>query len=115
MTDIVERLRQERASGLSASIGDTEDAITEITRLRAENARIGKELNIARYGNPDFAWSLHQAQMNDLRTENERLREAHKEWCAARGALFANNTQEGWTRLANAEHALYALKGESDE
>lgn len=49
-----------------------------------------------------------------LRAENERLREAHKEWCAARSALFTKNTPEGWTRLANAEHALYALKGNSD-
>ncbi len=48
-----------------------------------------------------------------LTKENQRLRaveEAHTEWCAARAALFTKSTPEGWTRLANAEHALYALK-----
>lgn len=33
--DIVERLRRDLASGLSASIGDTEEAAAEIERLRA--------------------------------------------------------------------------------
>ena len=34
MTDIVERLRADLASGLSASIGDTKEAADEIERLR---------------------------------------------------------------------------------
>lgn len=34
MSDIVERLRTDLASGLSASLGDTKDAADEIERLR---------------------------------------------------------------------------------
>jgi hypothetical protein len=56
---------------------------------------------------------LHD-QIAGLQEKHEPLEEAHKEWCAARAALFAKSTPEGWTRLASAEHALYALKGEAE-
>jgi hypothetical protein len=36
MSDIVERLRADLASGLSASIGDTQEAADEIEKLRKE-------------------------------------------------------------------------------
>jgi hypothetical protein len=36
MSDIVERLRADLASGLSASIGDTKEAADEIEKLRKE-------------------------------------------------------------------------------
>jgi hypothetical protein len=49
------------------------EAADEITRLRAENERLGRALNVARYGEADFAWSVHEAQMVELRAENERL------------------------------------------
>jgi len=48
--------------------------LIENGKLKAEIERVGRELNIARYGEPNFAWSLHQAQMADLRADNERLR-----------------------------------------
>ena len=35
MSDIVERLRADLASGLSASLGDTMEAVAEIEKLRA--------------------------------------------------------------------------------
>ena len=35
MSDIVERLRADLASGLSASLGDTKEAADEIEKLRA--------------------------------------------------------------------------------
>jgi len=35
MSDIVERLRADLASGLSASLGDTKEAAAEIEKLRA--------------------------------------------------------------------------------
>ena len=40
--DIVARLRRDLASGLSASIGDTEEAAAEIERLRAALTLIEK-------------------------------------------------------------------------
>ena len=48
----------------------------EVERLRAECGRIGRDLNMAKYGKPDFAWSIHLEVMADLRAECERLREA---------------------------------------
>ena len=40
--DIVKRLRRDLASGLSASIGDTEEAADEIERLREDNAHLDR-------------------------------------------------------------------------
>ena len=40
--DIVARLRRDLASGLSASIGDTEEAADEIERLRKDNAHLDR-------------------------------------------------------------------------
>jgi hypothetical protein len=34
--------------------------------LTAKNEMLGREVNIARYGQPDFAWSIHKAAMADL-------------------------------------------------
>ncbi len=55
------------------------EAADTITTLRAEVERLGKKLNVARYGEPDFAWSIYEAQMVDLRATNERLRAALKD------------------------------------
>ena len=81
MTDIVERLRAWEpmvSSGYECPAAGTaiHEAAAELDRLRAEVERLGKKLNVARYGEPDFAWSIHQAQMADLRTTNERLTKA---------------------------------------
>jgi len=46
--------------------------------LRAKIEQLGREVNISRYGQPDFAWSIHTAAMDDLRAEVERLRDALK-------------------------------------
>lgn len=40
--------------------------------LRAKIEQLGREVNISRYGQPDFAWSIHKAAMDDLRAEVER-------------------------------------------
>lgn len=48
---------------------------------RAEVERIGRELNVAKYGQPDFAWSVHLACMDELRAENERLRGMLRDGC----------------------------------
>jgi hypothetical protein len=64
-------------------------AATEIERLRDEVERLGKKLNVARYGEPDFAWSIYEAQMVDLRATNERLRAALEP--------FANALKGNWS------------------
>lgn len=42
----------------------------------AEIQRLAKQVNIAKYGNPDFAWSVYEAKMNELIVENGKMREA---------------------------------------
>jgi hypothetical protein len=40
--------------------------LDRIEALTAENEMLGREVNIARYGQPDFAWSVHVQVMDDL-------------------------------------------------
>lgn len=51
--------------------------------MQAEIERLGRELNLAKYGEPDFSWSIHKEAMTDLldraekaEAEIKRLREA---------------------------------------
>jgi hypothetical protein len=44
MSDIVERLRADLASGLSASLGDTKEAADEIEKLRKERRSMQQAL-----------------------------------------------------------------------
>ena len=58
---------------------DADTIATLRSQIAAKDARIaelGRELNMAKYGHPDFAWSIHVEAMDQLRAENERLREA---------------------------------------
>ena len=41
-------------------------AADRIEALTAKNEMLGREVNIARYGQPDFAWSVHVQVMDDL-------------------------------------------------
>ena len=47
---------------------------TEQSKVR----RMGREVNHAKYGQPDFAWGIHLETTAELNAENERLREALK-------------------------------------
>ena len=81
---------------------------------RAENERLGRDLNMAKYGKPDFAWSTHLEVMADLRAENERLRKEltwygeqsrlariiHSEGDAGRHALQADGGNRARAALA---------------
>jgi len=55
------------------ALDNMDAALAKITQLRAEIASLGRELNTARYGEPDFGWELHKAAMSDLKAEVERL------------------------------------------
>jgi cell division protein FtsB len=75
------RLREQAAfrDEADALMAHTRNA--ELDALRAELAakddkieRLGREVNTARYGRPDFAWSVHKAAMNELRDETDALR-----------------------------------------
>ena len=46
-----------------------EAAEAERDALKEQVANLGRELNTAKYGQPDFAWSLHIAAMDALKAE----------------------------------------------
>lgn len=56
-------------SGLKRSLAT---ARAEIERLKAENERLGRELNLAKYGEPDFSWSIHKEAMSELMARAEK-------------------------------------------
>lgn len=41
-------------------------ALARITDLEAKLQRIGRELNLAKYGEPDFAWEIHKNAVAEL-------------------------------------------------
>ena len=47
-----------------------------IEALVEERDDLGRKLNTARYGQPDFAWSIHEEAMADLRAKLTKAVEA---------------------------------------
>ena len=45
------------------------DLSERIEELERENAKLVSEVNIAKYGEPNFAWSIHNAVMADLQAK----------------------------------------------
>ena len=43
-----------------------EEALARITDLEAKLQRLGRELNLAKYGEPDFAWEIHKNAVAEL-------------------------------------------------
>ena len=70
--ELVKRLRswakdiQAGSTAIYAMDLDLKNAATSIEALTAKNEMLGREVNIARYGQPDFAWSVHVQVMDDL-------------------------------------------------
>ena len=87
--------------------------LARIEELVKERDELGRKLNTARYGQPDFAWSIHEEAMADLRaklTECEaRLGKAMEalQWIKDhRGECFI---PEPWDDMAN--NVLAELEG----
>ena len=78
-----------------------------IEALTAKNEMLGREVNIARYGQPNFAWSVHVQVMDDLNAKLEKTVELLKE---ARQDLEEYVTHE-WPKD---EHPVYERKWERD-
>jgi hypothetical protein len=58
------------------TVGDARDAALRIEALTAKNEMLGREVNIARYGQPNFAWSVHVQVMDDLNAKLAKAVEA---------------------------------------
>ena len=109
--DCVEHNMLDRIEALTAKVKlmDDLDVINgeKIEALTAKNEMLGREVNIARYGQPDFAWSVHVQVMDDLNAKLEKTVELLKE---ARQDLEEYVTHE-WPKD---EHPVYERKWERD-
>ena len=81
------------------------DRIEELeAKLKSETERLGREVNLARYGQPDFAWSIHVQAMAELEAKLAK----------AVGALEKMCVGEGWAAQI-ASTTLAELTGGKDE
>jgi hypothetical protein len=69
--ELVKRLRN-----FDDGVTPTQEAADCIEALTAKNEMLGREVNIARYGQPDFAWSVHVQVMDDLNAKLAKAAEA---------------------------------------
>jgi hypothetical protein len=93
-------------------------AAARIEALTAKNEMLGREVNIARYGQPDFAWSVHVQVMDDLNAKLAKAVEAlvslvkQASTTSSRGAV----TGPHWTHLTvailKARAAIAEIEGE---
>lgn len=58
-----------RADGSWVKRADYDAALAA---ARAEIERLGRELNLAKYGEPNFSWSIHKEAMSDLLARAEK-------------------------------------------
>ena len=76
--DLIARLRDacRGGDGCKCSLSEAADRIAALVK---DKERLGREVNMARYGQPDFAWSMHKQAMTDLQARAERLEAALRE------------------------------------
>ena len=68
------------------------ETLTEqLEALTAKNEMLGREVNIARYGQPDFAWSVHVQAMDDLNAKLEKAVKMALEECPFREGTGSYN------------------------
>ncbi len=118
--ELVKRLRDEHLAMTR------NEAAAAIEALTAENEMLGREVNIARYGQPDFAWSVHVQVMDDLNAKRAKALEALREIAAVasvpvhthnKGGINFKKMYEGWRKVAvqridKARATLAEIEGE---
>lgn len=104
-----------RASDYDA---DLAAARAENERLKAKNEQLGRDLNQAKYGDPDFAWSTHKAAMAELMDHIEKAETESDIFQTllqrAVDLIKGDLTGSEWKRACHAfvKDAMRALKGE---
>ena len=107
MTDqqLIKKLRRgwRFMEGQDISNRDLERAADRIEELVKERDDLGRKLNTARYGQPDFAWSIHEEELADLRVKLTKAVEERDEW-KNEAAMWL----EAYTSVANKTRAVLA-------
>ncbi len=112
MTDeeLVERLLDWPYQGETMA-HEAADRIEQLTAERdaakAKVEQLGCELNVAKYGQPNFAWSVHVAAMAELQAERDRL--------TAIGTEMAESIEGNYYLPGVVRRWFIALSGESHE
>lgn len=136
MSDLIERLREpcfergldetwidaqrgeaaDEITTLRARLADLETKLGEVTEERDE---LGRDLNRAKYGEPDFAWSTHLAvlyetiaraeraeqRLAEVEKERDQLAQINRNLCESHNTLLV----DGSSWQARAERAEAAL------
>lgn len=82
-----------------------------IEALLAEREKLGREVNMARYDQPDFAWSFHKEAMADLEAKLAKAMEALERVVTAKG--ITDPTEYGYDSIQHARTTLAEIKGET--
>ena len=89
------------------------DAITalraQLAEAKADKEKLGRELNLARYGNPDFSWQVHKEALAEMKAELARRVDMHECAMAERddATLYS---EEQKARADRAEAEVRSLK-----
>ncbi len=101
---------------LIARLRKYEDDLLFITADRIEalvkdKERLGREVNMARYGQPDFAWSIHKQAMADIEAKLAKAADVI-EWALI---CWDDHNKHGYTMqgdwVSDARATLAALTG----
>ena len=101
--DLKERLRH--ADEYEPLGHDGWEALARITDLEAKLQRLGRELNLAKYGEPDFAWEIHKNAVAEL--------EARLAAAEAERDYWQKDSAAAWDKCE--ERRLQAVAAEAGE
>jgi len=60
---------------------------TQLAEVKTEKEKLGRELNLARYGQPDFSWQVHKEALSEA---NARADRAEAEVRSLKAAIFGS-------------------------
>ena len=80
---LMDRIKAHRSAPTVYDPPTFEQMADRIEELVKERDELGRRLNTALYGQPDFAWSIHEEAMVDLRAKLAKAVEERDEYKAA--------------------------------
>jgi len=83
MSDNLIKQWDEYVESMGSVMGEVEHMAQQmrdrIEELERDREKLGREVNMAKYGEPNFAWSIHNAAMADLKAKLAKAVEALRE------------------------------------